>query len=385
MTIGRHSTVTSAQREELWRRYKAGETILGIGRALGQRTTNLYRVLQGAGGIAPAECSRSPRVLSFGEREEISRGVAAGDTFRAIARSLNRAVSTISQEVARHGGREHYRAAHADWAAWESARRPKKCVLSMKRDLQRIVAVKLKQDWSPQQIAGWLKDQYPENPEMWVSHETIYRSLFVQARGALKKELVGHLRSKRRIRRPRHAIDGRNGDRIVDAISIRQRPAEVEDRAVPGHWEGDLVEGSRGTFIATLVERRSRFVILIKLSEKRTDVVVDALTKAVRKLPTALRKSLTWDRGSELTDHSKFTVATDVKVYFCDPYSPWQRGSNENTNGLLRQYYPKGMDLSAVSQAQLDVVARKLNTRPRKTLQWKTPAYILNTSVSTTH
>jgi IS30 family transposase len=385
MTIGRHSTVTSAQREELWRRYKAGETILGIGRALGQRTTNLYRVLQAAGGIAPAECSRSPRVLSFGEREEISRGVAAGDTFRAIARSLNRAVSTISQEVARHGGREHYRAAHADWAAWESARRPKKCVLSMKRDLQRIVAVKLKQDWSPQQIAGWLKDQYPENPEMWVSHETIYRSLFVQARGALKKELVGHLRSKRRIRRPRHAIDGRNGDRIVDAISIRQRPAEVEDRAVPGHWEGDLVEGSRGTFIATLVERRSRFVILIKLSEKRTDVVVDALTKAVRKLPTALRKSLTWDRGSELTDHSKFTVATDVKVYFCDPYSPWQRGSNENTNGLLRQYYPKGMDLSAVSQAQLDVVARKLNTRPRKTLQWKTPAYILNTSVSTTH
>jgi transposase, IS30 family len=385
MTIGRHSTVTSAQREELWRRYKAGETILGIGRALGQRTTNLYRVLQAAGGIAPAECSRSPRVLSFGEREEISRGVAAGDTFRAIARSLNRAVSTISQEVARHGGREHYRAAHADWAAWESARRPKKCVLSMKRDLQRIVAVKLKQDWSPQQIAGWLKDQYPENPEMWVSHETIYRSLFVQARGALKKELVGHLRSKRRIRRPRHAIDGRNGDRIVDAISIRQRPAEVEDRAVPGHWEGDLVEGSRGTFIATLVERRSRFVILIKLSEKRTDVVVDALTKAVRKLPTALRKSLTWDRGSELTDHSKFTVATDVKVYFCDPYSPWQRGSNENTNGLLRQYYPKGMNLSAVSQAQLDVVARKLNTRPRKTLQWKTPAYILNTSVSTTH
>lgn len=255
----------------------------------------------------------------------------------------------------------------------------------MNRDLQRIVAVKLKQDWSPQQIAGSLRDQYPGNPEMWVSHETIYRSLFVQARGALKKELVGHLRSKRRVRRPRYATDGRVGERIVDAVSIRQRPAEVEDRAVPGHWEGDLVEGSRGTFIATLVERRSRFVILIKLSEKRTDTVVDALIKAVRKLPTTLRKSLTWDRGSELTEHGKFTVATDVKVYFCDPYSPWQRGSNENTNGLLRQYYPKGMDLSAVSQAQLDVVARKLNTRPRETLQWKTPAYILDTSVSTTH
>jgi IS30 family transposase len=382
---GRPSTVTNAQREELWRRYKAGETVLGIGRALGQRTTNLYRVLQAAGGIAPARCSRSPRVLSFSEREEISRGIAAGDTFRAIARSLKRAVSTISQEVSRHGGRGHYRAAQADWAAWESARRPKMCLLDMNRDLQRIVAVKLKQDWSPQQIAGWLKDQYPENPELWVSHETIYRSLFVQARGALKKGLVGHLRSKRRIRRPRHAIDGRNGDRIVDAVSIRQRPAEVEDRAVPGHWEGDLVEGSRGTFIATLVERRSRFVILVKLSEKRTDTVVDALIKAVRKLPTTLRKSLTWDRGSELTDHAKFTVATDVKVYFCDPSSPWQRGSNENTNGLLRQYYPKGMDLSAVSQAQLDVVARKLNTRPRETLQWKTPAYILDASVSTTH
>ena len=385
MRLGRASTVTNAQREALWRRYNAGETILGIGRALGQRTTNLYRVLQAAGGIAPAQRSRSSRVLSFGEREEISRGIAAGDTFRAIARSLNRAVSTISQEVARHGGRGHYRAAQADWAAWESARRPKMCLLAMNRDLQRIVAVKLKQDGSPQQIAGWLRDQYPGNPEMWVSHETIYRSLFVQARGALKKELVGHLRSKRRIRRPRHAIDGRNGDRIVDAVSIRQRPAEVEDRAVPGHWEGDLVEGSRGTFIATLVERRSRFVILIKLSEKRTDTVVDALIKAVRKLPTTLRKSLTWDRGSELTEHAKFTVATDVKVYFCDPYSPWQRGSNENTNGLLRQYYPKGMDLSAVSQAQLDVVAKKLNTRPRETLQWKTPAYILDTSVSTTH
>jgi IS30 family transposase len=385
MNAGRHSTVTDTQREELWRRYKAGETVLGIAGALGQRPTNLYRVLQAAGGIAPGRRSRSSKVLSFGEREEISRGIAAGDTFRAIARSLNRAVSTVSQEVARHGGRRHYRAARADWAAWESARRPKLGLLSRNRQLQRIVAVKLKQDWSPQQIAGWLKDQYPGNPEMWVSHETIYRSLFVQARGTLKKELIGHLRSKRRIRRPRHAIDGRVGERIVDAVSIRQRPAEVKDRAVPGHWEGDLVEGCRGTYIATLVERRSRFVILIKIPDKRTDVVVGALIKAARKLPVVLRKSLTWDRGSELTDHAKFTVATDVKVYFCDPYSPWQRGSNENTNGLLRQYYPKGMDLSAVSQAQLDVVARKLNTRPRETLDWKTPAYILEASVSTTH
>jgi IS30 family transposase len=384
--MGRHSRVSDAQRVELWRRYRAGETVHSIAKALCQRSSsNIYRVLEATGGIAPAQRSRSSRVLSFAEREEISRGVATGEAFRAIARRLDRAVSTVSQEVARHGGRWHYRAAQADCAAWESARRPKPCLLACNRQLQRIVAAKLKRDWSPQQIAGWLKDKYPSHPEMWVSHETIYRSLFVQARGALKKELIGHLRSKRRIRRSRRTVDGRAGERIVGAVAIRERPAEAEDRAVPGHWEGDLVEGSRGTFIATLVERRSRFVVLVKLPEKRTEVVVDALIKAVRKLPVGLRRSLTWDRGSELTEHAKFTVATDVKVFFCDPYCPWQRGSNENTNGLLRQYYPKGMDLSTVSQAQLDLVARKLNTRPRKTLNWKTPAYVFESSVSTIH
>ena len=383
--MGRPSRISDAQRVELWRRYRAGETVHGIAKALGQRSSsNVYRALEATGGIAPAPRRRSARVLSIKEREEISRGVAAGDAFRSIARKLERAVSTVSQEVARHGGRRYYRATEADWMAWESARRPKPCVLGCNPQLQRIVAVRLKQDWSPQQIAGWLKEQYPGDPEMWVSHETIYRSLFVQARGALKKELIGHLRSRRRIRRPRHTVDGRTGERIVGAVPIRERPAEVEDRAVPGHWEGDLVEGSRGTFIATLVERQSRFVVLVKLPEKRTEVVVDALIKAVRKLPVALRKSLTWDRGSELTEHAKFTVATDVKVFFCDPYCPWQRGSNENTNGLLRQYYPKGMDLSAVSQAQLDTVARKLNTRPRQTLGWKTPACVLDSSVSMT-
>jgi IS30 family transposase len=353
---------------------------------LGRAKTSVYDVLQCAGGIAPAKRHRSSRVLSLAEREEVSRGIAAGYTIRAIARTLNRAASTVSQEVSRHGGRELYRAAEADLAAWESARRPKFCLLAKSRDLQRIVAVKLKQDWAPQQIAGWLKDEYPKNPELWVSHETIYRSLFVQARGALKKELIGHLRSKRRIRRARHATlrgDGRG--EIVDAVSIRQRPAEIEDRAIPGHWEGDLVAGSRGTFIATLVERQSRFVIIVKLANKKTENVVAALIKAVRKLPVALRRSLTWDRGMELANHAKFTVATDVQVYFCDPSSPWQRGSNENTNGLLRQYYPKGADLSAVSQAQLDAVARKLNTRPRETLHWKTPAYTLDASVSLTH
>jgi IS30 family transposase len=382
---GRPSTITVEQREEFWRRYKAGESVLGIIGALRQRPGNINRVLEASGGIAPMPRRRSEKVLRFGEREEISRGLAAGDSLHVIAKRLNRAVSTVSQEVARHGGRRGYRAAHADSEAWESARRPKLCLLSQNQQLQRIVAAKLQQDWSPQQIAGWLRDHYPGHPEMWVSHETIYRTLFVQARGALKRELVGHLRTKRRYRRSRHATyRGQGRGAIVDAVSIRERPAEVEDRAVPGHWEGDLVEGSRGTYIATLVERQSRFVVLVKLSEKNTEAVVDALIRAVRKLPTALRNSLTWDRGAELAHHATFTVATDVKVYFCDPSSPWQRGSNENTNGLLRQYYPKGKDLSTVSQAQLDTVARKLNTRPRETLNWKTPAYILESSVSMT-
>jgi IS30 family transposase len=386
MRRGRRWIFTAAECVELWGRYKAGESILGIGRALGRGGSAVHRVLQCTGGIAPAERCRSLRVLSLVEREEVSRGIAAGYTIRAIARALNRAPSTVSQEVSRHGGRKLYRAAEADLAAWDCARRPKLCLLAKNRALQRIVAVKLKEDWAPQQIAGWLKDEYPEYPELWVSHETIYRSLFVQARGALKKELIGHLRSKRRIRRSRHATArGAGRGEIVDAVSIRQRPAEIEDRAVPGHWEGDLVEGSRGTFIATLVERQSRFVIIVKIADKQTENVVAALIKAVRKLPVSLRRSLTWDRGLELANHAQFTVATDVQVYFCDPSSPWQRGSNENTNGLLRQYYPKGMDLSDVSQAQLDAVARKLNTRPRETLHWKTPAYILGTSVSMIH
>lgn len=386
MRRGRPDILVGARREELWRRYRQGEAILSISRALGHRATTLHRVLQATGGITPAPRCRSIRVLCFKEREEISRGLASKNSFRTIAKTLNRAVSTVSQEVARHGGRKGYRAAEADRLAWEAARRPKQCLLARNHPLQHLVAGKLKEDWSPQQIAGWLKDQYPDNPEMWVSHETIYRSLFVQARGALKKELIGHLRSKRRIRRSVHATDRGNGrGEIVDAVSIRQRPAEAEDRAVPGHWEGDLVEGSRGTYIATLVERRSRFVVLVKVPEKRSEAVVEALIKAVRKLPAALRRSLTWDRGMELAEHAQFTVATDVKVYFCDPSSPWQRGSNENTNGLLRQYYPKGKDLSQVTQAQLDAVARKLNTRPRETLQWKSPAYIFDAGVSATH
>jgi IS30 family transposase len=386
MRTGRRRLITAAESIELWRMYKAGESIQGIGRALSRTGSSVNRVLQSTGGIGPPERFRSLKVLNLAEREEISRGIAAGCTIRGIARTLNRAPSTVSQEVLRHGGRRRYRAAEADLAAWDSARRPKLCLLAKNCALQRIVAVKLKEDWAPQQIAGWLKDEYPKNPELWVSHETIYRSLFVQARGVLKKQLIGHLRSRRRIRRSRYATArGAGRGEIVDAVSIRDRPAEIEDRAIPGHWEGDLVQGSRGTFIATLVERKSRFVIIVKVADKKTESVVAALIKAVRKLPIALRRSLTWDRGNELANHVQFTVATDVQVYFCDPSSPWQRGSNENTNGLLRQYYPKGTDLSAVSQYQLDTVAKKLNTRPRETLNWKTPAHTLGSSVSMIH
>ena len=385
MRGGRRRLFTDSKCAELWRMYKAGESVLGIGRALGRGGSAVRRVLESTGGIAPTIRRRSSRVLSFVEREEISRGIAAGQSIRAIAKGLNRAPSTVSQEIHQHGGRGRYRAAEADLAAWDSARRPKLCLLSKNLQLQRLVAGKLKEDWAPQQIAGWLKTEYPKNPELWVSHETIYRSLFVQARGALKRELIGHLRSKRRLRRSRHATArGEGRGEIVDAVSIRQRPAEIEDRAIPGHWEGDLVEGSRGSYLATLVERQSRFVILVKVADKRTDTVVPALIKAIRKLPVALRRSLTWDRGAELANHAQFTIATDVQVYFCDPSSPWQRGSNENMNGLLRQYYPKGMDFSVVSQAQLDAVARKLNTRPRETLQWRTPACMLGASVSMT-
>ncbi len=291
----------------------------------------------------------------------------------------------MSREVARHGGRPLYRASEADHQAWESALRPKACLLATHEKLRTIVASKLIQDWSPEQISGWLKMDYPSNESMRVSHETIYRSLFIQARGALKQELVQHLRSKRRIRRSRHArVDGHSRGQIVDAISIRERPAEVEDRAVPGHWEGDLLTRRRNSHIATLVERHSRFCMLVKVPSKDTATVVAALSKHVRKLPATLRRSLTWDRGLEMAQHKSFTMATDVKVYFCDPQSPWQRGSNENTNGLLRQYLPKKTDLSGYSQADLDKIALRLNQRPRQTLGFETPASKLQASVAST-
>jgi IS30 family transposase len=304
---------------------------------------------------------------------------------RIIAQGLRRAPSTVSREIARHGGHAQYRASAADQLAWESALRPKPCLLSLHRQLQQVVASKLMQDWSPKQISGWLKQEYPDDPSWRVSHETIYRSLFIQARGALKQELVRHLRSQRRIRRSRHSsVHGHSRGQIVDAISIRERPAEVEDRAIPGHWEGDLLRGACNSHVATLVERHSRFCILVKVPGKDTATVVAALSQHVRRLPATLRRSLTWDRGLEMAQHKSFTMATDVQVYFCDPQSPWQRGSNENTNGLLRQYLPKNADLSTFSQSELDAIALRLNQRPRQTLGFHTPADKLQASVAST-
>jgi IS30 family transposase len=386
MRIGRRYGLSSAQKTEIWRRWKAGESLHEIGRAFGKDHGSIHFLLSQHGGIVPAVRRRSERTLTLAEREEISRGLASGLSIREIARSLRRAASTVSREVARHGGRPRYRASKADHQAWKLALRPKPCLLALRRELRTIVARKLILNWSPEQISGWLKRRYPNNESMRVSHETIYRSLFIQARGVLKKGLVQHLRFERLMRRSAHArAGGKSHGKIVDAISIRERPAEVEDRAIPGHWEGDLLAGIGNSHIATLVERQSRFTMLVKVPSKDTATVVAALSRQVRKLPASLRRSLTWDRGLEMAKHKSFTVDTKVQVYFCDPQSPWQRGTNENTNGLLRQYFPKKIDLSGYSQADLDKVALQLNQRPRKTLGFETPASKLQASVASTH
>ena len=359
----------------LWDMWQQGESLKAIGRVFDRPSGTIYGLLAPSGGIRPPPRQRSRLALSLSEREEISRGIAAHLSVRSIATQLERSPSTISREINRNGGYDKYRATDADQAAWSRARRPKPCKLACNRSLNQIVEAKLQLQWSPEQIAGWLKSEYPEDECNQVSHETIYRSLFVQARGVLKKELLAHLRSKRTIRRSKHASQRGGGKgQIKNAVSIRERPASVEDRAVPGHWEGDLIAGSKNSYVATLVERQSRYVMLTKVKNKDTESVVSALIKQSKKLPSELYKSLTWDRGKELADHQRFTLATDIKVYFCDPSSPWQRGSNENTNRLLRQYFPKGTDLSVHSQAKLDAVARRLNERPRKTLEYETPA-----------
>src|SRR6202790_1508013 len=385
MRPGQRFGLSEIEKRDVWSRWKAGQSLHEIGRAFDKPHSCIRSVLLPRGGIPPAARRRSRLALTLAEREDISRGIASDSPLREIAQRLDRAASTVSREISRHGGRPAYRAHDADDHAWDSALRPQRCLLALHRKLRNIVASKLILDWSPEQISGWLKLQYPDDESLRVSHETIYRSLFIQARGVLKKDLLEHLRSKRRIRRSQHSRifkDARG--QIPEAISIRERPAEVEDRAIPGHWEGDLLRGSRNSHIATLVERHSRFTALVKVSGKDTAVVVAALTRHVRKLPAALRRSLTWDRGLEMAKHKSFTVATDVKVYFCDPQSPWQRGSNENTNGLLRQYLPKKADLSAFSQSDLDEIALRLNQRPRQTLGFRTPADKLQASVAST-
>lgn len=365
---------TDSQKALMWDRWQKGESLHQIARLFDRHHSSVRSILAETGGIRPPLRHRSACALTLAEREEVSRALVAGHSIRSIAGTLGRAPSTISREIRRNGGTERYRASDADQAAWNRAYRPKTCKLALHPALAAKVADKLQQRWSPQQIAGWLMRTFPDDATCQVSHETIYRTLFIQTRGALKKELLEHLRRTRTMRRSRHHTQ-KTADhgRISDTVSIRERPADIEDRAIPGHWEGDLLCGSGNSQIATLVERSTRYVMLVKVERKDTRTVVDALIRTANQLPNELYKSLTWDRGKELADHRRFTLATDIKVYFCDPQSPWQRGSNENTNGLLRQYFPKGIDLSAFSQAKLDEVARQLNERPRKTLGFETP------------
>ena len=371
----RRRIFTAAESAEVWDRWQRGEGLSFIGRVFGKKSSQIFAHLKPHGGIRPAPRRRSRRVLSLAEREEISRGVAAGVSLRSIAAKLHRAPSTISRELRRNGGHRRYRAAAADSQAWHRALRPKLCKLARHEELRQLVAARLYENWSPEQIAGWLKQTYPGDEAHQVSHETIYRSLFVQARGVLKKDLQAHLRSGRAIRRSRHASSKRDGrGSLTDMISIRERPASVEDRAVPGHWEGDLLCGSANSYIVTLVERHTRYVLLAKVANRDSRSVITALINQAHRLPEELLKSLTWDRGKEMAEHKRFTLATDAQVYFCDPQSPWQRGSNENTNRLLRQYFPKGTNLAVHSQERLDEVARQLNGRPRKTLGYETPA-----------
>jgi IS30 family transposase len=376
---------TETDKTLMWDRWRKGESLHSIARHFGRSHSSIQGVLARTGGIRPPQRRRSRRALRLSEREEISRGVFAGQSLRSIAAMLGRAPSTVSREINRNGGRRRYRASKADQCAWDRAHRPKTCKLMENRALAGIVAKKLRELWSPEQIAGWLKYSYPDDENRQVSHETIYRSLFIQARGALKKELLQHLRKTRAMRRSRHkSLKGAGLGQITGAVSIRERPASVEERALPGHWEGDLIIGSNNSQIATLVERHTRYVMLVRVKSKDTKTVINGLIKHAHKLPRELYKSLTWDRGKEMADHKRFSLDTDVKVYFCDPQSPWQRGSNENTNGLLRQYFPKGMDLSNVNQNRLNAVARQLNGRPRKTLEYRTPAQRFNQCVAST-
>ena len=371
------------QKSQMWDRWQKGESLHSIARLFDRGHSSISRIISITGGIRPPKRKRSHLSLSLSEREDISRSLATGSSMRMIAKQLGRSPSTISREINRNGGYDCYRAANAEQAAWDRALRPKFCKLAGNKQLTRLVVKKLQSQWSPQQVAGWLKREHPDNEAYHVSHETIYKSLYIQSRGVLKKELLKALRSKRIMRRARNSSLKKQGlGKITNAVSISERPASVEDRAVPGHWEGDLIAGTNNSFIATLVERHSRYVMLAKVKNKDSESVISALIKQSKKLPVELYKSLTWDRGTEMARHQEFTLATNIDVYFCDPKSPWQRGSNENTNRLLRQYFPKGTDLALHSQAKLNAVARQLNERPRKTLEYETPAERFNACVA---
>ncbi len=373
------------QKSIMWDRWEKGDSLHDIARIFDRSHSAISGILSLTGGIRPPTRTRSSLALSLSEREEISRGVATHESLRSIACRLGRAPSTISREVKRNDGDQQYRAARADQAAWDRARRPKRCKLAGNSTLIQTIANKLQLNWSPEQIAGWLKREYPTEEHNQVSHETIYRSLYVQARGVLKKELIQYLRTQRVMRRSKHSSLKRGGHgQINNTVSISERPASVADRAVPGHWEGDLIEGSKNSYIVTLVERHSRYVMLAKIRNKDSESVVSALIKQAKKLPSELCKSLTLDRGTEFANHPRLKLEANVDVYFCDPSSPWQRGTNENTNRLLRQYFPKGTNISVHSQAKLNTVARQLNERPRKTLAYETPAERFNACVALT-
>ncbi len=363
---------SAEERDELWRRWKLGDRITDIAAALGRETESLFGHLRASGGIEPRKRTRSPRALCISEREAISRGLAAGLSLREIAAEIDRSPSTVCREVSRNGGKSRYRAVEAEDRARHAGTRTQACKLARNGRLRRLVASKLSRNWSPEQISGWLRRRYPNDESMRISHETIYRSLFIQSRGVLKQEVVKHLRSRRRFRQSATRQPSRQGQ-IIDAVSIRKRPPEIEDRAVPGHWEGDLILGSGGTQIAALVERTSRYTVLVKVPKKDAKTVRLALERQIRRLPEELALSVTWDRGTELAQHAQLCIAAGLEIYFCDPSSPWQRGTNENTNRLLRQYFPKGTRLDGYSQADLNRTARELNTRPRKTLEYRTP------------
>jgi IS30 family transposase len=381
----RRKLLSVPEQNTLWEQRRRGATSTEIAEVVGTVTPTVRLWIVRQGGVAPAARRRARLALSLGEREEISRGIAAQESVRAIARRLGRSPGTISREIRRNDGRGHYRASRADRRAWAHAARPKRCRLAQLPRLCAVVTAKLGEQWSPEQIAGWLRRTYPDEPLMQVSHETIYRTLYIQARGVLKQELTAHLRRRRRVRQSRGALArGARQGHLIDIVSISERPPSAADRAVPGHWEGDLLMGGKGSQIATLVERRSRFVLLARIPRRDSATVVRVLARRIQRLPAKLKQSLTWDRGKEMAQHKAFTVATDVQVYFCDPHSPWQRGSNENTNGLLRQYFPTGMDLTTLTQRELDVIARKLNTRPRETLDWNTPADVFAATVAST-